>query len=750
MAFLIMLRSVPRRAVRARAWIVLAALSALLGPGVVGRDFVPTKRASAAAPTMPPPTSPGLIEESQPVRAGDVDVNDVFARADVVREVSAAPASAKSSAAAAVDGRDDSAWTGAADGKRWQWRVDFRSPRHLSLLRARFGRDTTSGIPTLLHWEASAPDADGTCAETIDDARFTPIPDAFDDAWGGTIRPTSRSWFVDVDACALELSIEATNGGPPIVREISAIEGARDVLRGALVEADSPGSDLATIVDGTYDHGWSGAANDEHLWTITVHLPTAEPIDRVHLVLAEDATSAPRANGIGRKYGMAGGPVRYRVEGSADGSTFSLLANEPHDVDGSIVPVRRRLITFAPRMLQTIRLVIDGATDDAGRPSARAFPMVREISAYRADDRRPLLFAPWILSVNANPSGESHLAGPNGELANDVFWTKFLQIRFSPWIPALRRDDRYARALGGDGKLLDATRTDASGAALEAIEGDDATLDLALLENSTPRPIVVLSGSNQWDYARKTGPERKNASKWRWDPLVDAKRGGMGQLASAVAARVAPFVGFCGGGQILALLEARSKLPASIDDAQNAALIDRILRRTTGGRIHGILPVDAIIHAWPGDGRPRTAVAFDPREPLFADVAGPTHRRVTHEFPESHADVVRPDAFLEGAPLASFRVVAKSVFCGAKVIDGGPLDKAFPDPNGPGRCLSVPEVWRSTGPGFPVVGTQFHAEQYDFPAASTDDPPESTADARLLLAAEYEEIVDAYVKYASP
>jgi hypothetical protein len=302
--------------------------------------------------------------------------------------------------------------------------------------------------------------------------------------------------------------------------------------------------------------------------------------------------------------------------------------------------------------------------------------------------------------------------------------------------------------MGPRGQLLDAPRDDASGVALEAIEGDDPTLDLPFIEASTPRPIVVLSGSNPWDYARKSGPNRKDVKAWRWDPLVDARRGGMGQLFRVVRKRAAPLLGLCGGGQILALLEARSRLPELLTDDQTATLIDRLIRRTTGVSTASTAPKDAAIHAWPGDGRPRTSISFDARDPLFVDVAGAIHRMVTHEMPESHVDVVRPSAFLEGAPLDHLRVVAKSVYCTPSIVDGGPRDRAFPNPDGPGRCLVEPEAWRSSGAGYPLVGTQFHAEQYGFGAAATNDPPESTADPWLFVAAEYEAIVDAYVRYA--
>src|SRR5260370_33632020 len=97
--------------------------------------------------------------------------------------------------------------------------------------------------------------------------------------------------------------------------------------------------------------------------------------------------------------------------------------------------LRRRLVALtAPRMVRSLRLVMSGATGASGAAEAGAVPVVREIAAYRADDMRPILAAPWLLSVNANPSAESHLA-PGGEATNDAYHAKFLQTRFLKLLP---------------------------------------------------------------------------------------------------------------------------------------------------------------------------------------------------------------------------------------------------------------------------------------------------------------------------
>src|SRR5260370_15677504 len=199
---------------------------------------------------------------------------------------------------------------------------------------------------------------------------------------------------------------------------------------------------------------------------------------------------------------------------------------------------------------------MSGATGESGLPEAGAVPVVREIAAYLADDKQPVLAAPWILSINANPSGQSHLT-PGGEVTNDAYHAKFLQGRLMSLLPALRSDDRYRGSPGPGGERVDAPRRAAAGEVLEAIEGDDPQLDGQLLTQSSPPPLAVLSGSNDWDYALETGPDRAKPKFWHWDPLRDARLGGMGQLARTVRSRRAPFLGFFGGAQILRLPRAR-------------------------------------------------------------------------------------------------------------------------------------------------------------------------------------------------
>ena len=656
-------------------------------------------------------------------------------------------------AARAVDGRDETVWTGRPGETQWRWTAAFARPAHVGLVRAHFGQSATSGVPTAFRWEVRpAAASDAVCpsgAEDADQAPWVELPGASRQppaAGDALAQATRQSWFVDTEACGLRIVVDRTNAGPPVLREVQAIESARDVLVGATATDDgaSLGFTADAAVDDAYSTRWAGAPGKGR-WTLRVDLADPQPIDRIRLVLGFDATSVPRPGG-GRNYAVAWAPVRYVVETSEDGRRFTPVANEPLRPDGTIAPIRRRLVTLAePRTVRAVRLVMVGATGEAGVPSPEGVPVVREIAAYRADDKRPILASPWILSVNANPAGQSKFT-PGAEVTNDAYHAKFLQGRFTPLLPALRADDRFARALGAHGEPLDAPPHDEAGEVLESIEGDDPQLDAQFLSQSSPPPIAVLSGSNDWDYALETGPDPTHPRRWRWDPLRDARAGGMGQLAAAVRNRAAPFLGFCGGAQLLALLEARRAEPTSPED--DLRLIDRVLRRTGGSPIRGFaLPVD-FERAWPTDPHPLHArVRFVPTDPLFADVAGTLHRSTTQALPESHSDAIRPDAFEAGGPLQRFDLVATSAFCASDVVAAGPRDM-FPNPNGAGWCDTVPEAFRSRDPAWPVIGAQFHAEQRDFTAAAPGDPPESIADARLFLAAAYESMVDAYVKLA--
>ncbi|MGZ3473339.1 MAG: discoidin domain-containing protein [Polyangiales bacterium] len=578
-------------------------------------------------------------------------------------------------------------------------------------MRARFA-STTRGNPIRYRWESAV------CG-----GNFHPIDEASgerDDAKPGEqiVLPRRRTWFVGgLDACAVRLVVLGTNAGVPELEDLEVVEGAANVLRAA----NGPPEAL----DGAYETGWTGEPGKGR-WTLTARLAKPETIDRVRLVLGTDAVSIPREGRIGRDYSIARAPLAWTLEASEDGEIFFPIGHPT-------VAVRRPLVRVRmPRPVIAVRLSMEGATNEVGLPSPSASPMVREIEAYAEGDPRPIVAEPWVLSVNANPAASGH-AGRGGEVANDVYFAKFLQMRFASLFPSMAKDDRYARALGPGGELVDTPRGASDGRALESIEADDAQLEERFLTASWPPPIAVLSGSNDWEYAHKTVALPKG--KVRWNPLRPAREGGMGDLASAVKDRAVPFVGFCGGAQLLALLEAKT------DDGIEEE-IDAILRRNTGRFIRGFAKEDSLIRTWPGEGQPRRPVSFVIDDPLFVDLAGPSRRNRTFGFPESHLDMVRPESFLTGGPLENFEIVASSLFCSPAVVAALHSTK---DPAGV-HCARVTEVFRNKNGRWPIIGTQFHAEQRDFDRPAPGEPPESVADARIFVAAAYEQILDAYLR----
>jgi hypothetical protein len=695
-------------------------------------------------------------------------------------QADARPATLDGGNAGAGDARapDAALWRGDEGSQGpWQWTTRFAHPQHVSLVRARFGDSPARGVPTALRWEALLPPraANGDCSATLGagdtwiELAREPVPESVPlrapalaparepDPAAHAALPTHRSWFVDAGACGLRLSVDRTNAGPPVLRSLTVVEGAEDVLRGARASDDGAfaGFSARAAVDGTYAGRWAGAPHRAH-WSLRVDLDDAVPIDRIGLVLGFDATSVPRARG-GRAYAIAWGPVRYDVQTSEDGEHFDTVASEPDGDDGAPLPVRRRLVRLGePRRVRALRVVMSGATGADGVARPAAVPVVREVAAYRADDPRPVIAPPWVLSINANPSGQSRTT-PGGEMCNDAYHAKFLQARFRPLLPALAKDDRFARALGPRGEALDAPPSDEAGEVLESIEGDDPLLGAHWLLLHGPLPIAVLSGSNDWDYAAQTGPDRAHPKRWHWNPLDDAT--GMGRLAPVVQGRAAPLIGYCGGAQLLAVLEAearaREAANADVDagtrgrGAAGFELVDRVVRRNDGHAVRGFGPSSDLVRSWPTDVPARhTLVRFLPDDALFADVAALGGRSATRELPELHSDAIRPDAFSPGAALDRFHVIASSAFCGPTVAATGDVDGVFPAPGVAAWCTSVPEAFEARDGRWPVIGAQFHAEQRDFSAAAGDDPPESIADPFLFFAAAYDEVVGAMAAQA--
>ncbi|MFO0659411.1 MAG: hypothetical protein U0165_06230 [Polyangiaceae bacterium] len=232
----------------------------------------------------------------------------------------------------------------------------------------------------------------------------------------------------------------------------------------------------------------------------------------------------------------------------------------------------------------------------------------------------------------------------------------------------------------------------------------------------------------------------------------------MGRLVSAVRDRVAPFIGFCGGAQILALLEATGAksnvTPASIDPEERffpggKTSFDPLLLRLGNEPIRGVIkrpkPYE---RAWWSDppemDRDRPVIVFDPSDPLFDTHGETTRRSSTRELPSSHGDLLRSQA-LERGPLRELKVVAYSHFCRPWVREDGP-EPTWLMPNG-ARCIQVPQAFRSVSrEGFPLIGFQFHPEQRDFTRLAPGSPTDARGDAMNVFANAVALALDEYIR----
>jgi hypothetical protein len=346
---------------------------------------------------------------------------------------------------------------------------------------------------------------------------------------------------------------------------------------------------------------------------------------------------------------------------------------------------------------------------------------------------------PSFLSVDANPAALA-AKQKGGEAFSDGLFARDAYHRLRRIVLGFDADSRWP---------ADASRPRdmGTGRFLEAIEGDDPSFDADLLAAMSPPPVALLSGSFDWDFDPSTEPSPKRRGHWGWDVLAGptSPDRGMGQLRSAVRGRVAPMIGFCGGAQILALLDA----PGDGDIAAQAGyepLLDGILLRTGNRPVRGLVTrKDAYERAWWSDGesldKDRPRIEFDPMSALFAPGEGGHLRSATFELPTSHGDMIRASAF--DTVLRDLEVVATSEFCRPWVAADGPEPTW---PRGEQRCVKVPQAFRSRGDErYPIVGFQFHPEQRDLVRLVGGDPPDARGDALSVLANALDLALDSYV-----
>ena len=660
----------------------------------------------------------------------------------------------------AVDGRDDTAWTGRPGEMQWTVVGGVRPPGAgrappgaLRRVRdeRRAHRVPLGGAPGARAASACPPMA-ATSDEALGRARRTPA-ESPNPAVDFLAQPTRRSWFVDANACGLRLVVDRTNAGPPVVREVQAIESARDVLRDGEASDDGafPGFWPRDAIDGTY--GRAGRARPASPAGRCASIsPKPQPIDRVRLVLGFDATSVAAAGRGPQLRRWRGRRSTTRSRRARTASASSPIASEPLRADGTILPLRRRLVTLSEPRTRPRAPPRDGRRHGRERPARRGR---RARSSARSPRTAPTTRAPSSprrgSSASTRTPRRSRALTPGGEVTNDAYHAKFLQGRFAPLLPALRATTASRARSAPSASRSTRRRATRRASVLESIEGDDPLLDAQLLVAEQP-PAHRRAQRLERLGLRGGDRARSRATRSAGTGIRCATRalGGMGQLAPAVRRRV--------GAVPRASAAARRSSACSRPSAATAtrptrtfALIDRVLRRTSGRPIRGFAPPIDVERAWPSDPHPPRAkvssfrtTRSSPTSPARS-AARPTQalpgvprRRASGPTRSSRAGRSRASRSSRRAPSAAPDVVAAS-----------PRDGVFPNPSGPGWCDTVPEAFRSTGG---AAGRS--SARSSTPSSATSrapapgDPPESVADARLFFAAAYEQMVDAYVRLA--
>lgn len=745
-----MLRYLPRRPLRFAPAIAAAGAVALVACAAHIHDD-PEEALPATHPFLAdlPLDDASRIARPEPVLVhGLRDVRNLAWLDDLAGVPIASTTQGLDFAALAIDGDPATAWRGAEGETHWEWILPFRVPIHLGLIRAWFGDSAARGVPSAYHWDYD-PVVDGACAWN---QQWKPLPDgAVDDRHPNefvhgpkTVHAQKQVVFTDASACAVRLVIDASEGGaPPVIRELALHASATSLTREPGVEVIASRLPLARgegggegllsrskpehVIDGLYSTFWSGDPGAGP-WTLEVRWPTPRKADRLGMRLGYDAVTVDRADDAGRDFSGAHMPLRYRIEiDSGDGVWVHLPEADPPEQWGSPLPVRRRLVHLhSVKTVRALRMTIDEATGFWGeRDPKSAAPVIRDLALYGPDDRYPVIEPPLFLSVNANPSRlTSRRKG--GEAYSDGGFARDAYSRLRRIVAGFDTDTRWP---------ADASRPrdDGTGRFLEAIEGDDPVLGRALLVESAPPPVVMLSGGFSWTMDEHTAPDTSRKGAWFWDVTApaDSPDRGMGALVAPVRERVAPFLGFCGGAQILAALEAWPTMSEELQrDGRDP--YDGWSRLFLG---NGNEPVDRIPvgkeHielAWwldaPKADASRPVIHFDASDPMFETLAAGGTRTSTRQLPSSHYAMIRASAF-EG-PLSALKLTAYSEYCAPWVLEGPELTWE----QGEARCVRVPQAFRSRDDSrYPIMGYQFHPEQRDLPRLAPGAPAEERGDA---------------------
>ena len=227
----------------------------------------------------------------------------------------------------------------------------------------------------------------------------------------------------------------------------------------------------------------------------------------------------------------------------------------------------------------------------------------------------------------------------------------------------------------------------------------------------------------------------------------------MGQLADDVRDRVAPFLGLCGGAQILGVLEALGSSTTTADVAEQALYDSLVIRNTNEPRVGIAHDKNLIERGWWYDGpeldAKRPVIFFDAKDSLFETLAGSRLQFASRSFPSSHYDMLRLTSF--STRLSALRVSAWSDYCHPFVKASGP-EPTFPDPLDPrSRCVRIPQAFHSRDRDrFPIVGFQFHPEQRDLPRLAPGATGDERGDAMNAFANAVDLAVDGWLKLTWP
>ena len=277
----------------------------------------------------------------------------------------------------AVDGRDDTAWTGAPGETRWKWSAAFAQPVHVGLVRARFGSVADERRPHCLP-------LGGAPGGARSDARARPL--AADErrrlgrarrrrAVAGARPRTARAADASIVVRRRRRVRSAARHRPDQRRSARRARGAghrgrarrparrRGERRRRVPRLRRGGRDRRDVRAAA---GPGPRASRAGRFASTCREP--QPVDRVRLVLGFDATSVPRP-GSGRSYAdRRGRRCTTLLEASEDGKRFVAVAERA----ASRRTARSCRCAAAwstlpePRTVRALRLVM------AGRHRARA------------------------------------------------------------------------------------------------------------------------------------------------------------------------------------------------------------------------------------------------------------------------------------------------------------------------------------------------------------------------------------------